>query len=76
MTFQAGRLTSINRTCVSRRAPEWRATYRKHGDARSGRGNLGAGGDNAASLARASFLPGSTVKVEGGVIVANGTLKI
>jgi aminopeptidase len=37
--------------------------------------NLWGGGDNAVSFALASFLPGSTVKVDDKVIVENGSLK-
>jgi leucyl aminopeptidase (aminopeptidase T) len=37
--------------------------------------NLWAGGDNAVPFGLASFLPGSTVKVDGKVIVENGILK-
>jgi leucyl aminopeptidase (aminopeptidase T) len=38
-------------------------------------GNLWAGGDNAISFSLQSFLPGSTVKVDGKTIVENGALK-
>jgi len=37
--------------------------------------NLWAGGDNAGPFALASFLPGSTLKVDGKAIVENGALK-
>jgi leucyl aminopeptidase (aminopeptidase T) len=37
--------------------------------------NLWAGGDNAVSFGLPSFLPGSTLKVDGKVIVENGSLK-
>jgi len=37
--------------------------------------NLWAGGDNAVPFGLASFLPGSTLKVDDKVIVENGVLK-